>query len=103
MPVRVFPGLLEPLVLVGRVVQRQVDHDAHVALVGLGDEVLELVEGAELGEDRPVVGNVVTAVAQRGIEEGRNPQRIDAEPLQVVEFGDEAGQVSRPIRIAVNE
>ena len=64
-PLGVGAGLLEPLVLVGGVVERQVDDDAHVALVRLRDELAELVERAELGEDRAVVGDVVAAVAQR--------------------------------------
>ena len=42
-----------------------------------------------------VVGDVVPAVAQRARVERRQPQAVDAEPLQVVEPVDEAAQVAR--------
>jgi hypothetical protein len=85
------------------VVQREVDDDPHVALVRLGDQLLELVEGAELGQDRLVVGDVISTVAQRRGEERREPERVDAQPLQVVESRDEAAEVAGAVTIAVDE
>ena len=61
---RIAPGLLEPFVLVGGVVERIVDHDAHVALVCLRHQVFELVQSAELGQDRVEVRDVVAAIPQ---------------------------------------
>ena len=50
--VGIFPGLLEPLVGVRGVVDGQVDDDAHVAFVSLGHQIFELLQRAELGQDR---------------------------------------------------
>jgi hypothetical protein len=102
-PLRVLAGLLEPLVLVRGVVERKVDDDAHVALVRLRDEILELVEGPEFGEDALEVGNVVATVAKRRLVDRGEPQRVDPEPLQVVELREQALQVARPVAITVNE
>ena len=96
-------GLLEPRVLVAGVVHDEVDDDAHAALVGGVDELDEVGEVAELGQDGGVVGDVVAAVAQRGLEEGRQPQAVDAQPLQVVEFGGQALEVADAVAVAVLE
>ncbi len=101
--VGVVAGLLEPRVLVAGVVHDEVDDDAHAALVGGVDEFHEVGEVAELGEDGGVVGDVVAAVAQGRLEEGRQPQAVDAQPLQVVEFGGEAFEVADAVAVAVLE
>ncbi len=56
---------LEPRVLVAGVVHDEVGDDPHAALVGFFDELHEVAEVTELGQDREVVGDVVPAVAQR--------------------------------------
>ncbi|MGX1219798.1 hypothetical protein RKD42_001057 [Streptomyces ambofaciens] len=63
--VRVLAGLLEPRVLVAGVVHDEVDDHAHAALVGRVDELDEVGQVAELGQDGGVVRDVVAAVAQR--------------------------------------
>ena len=77
--------LKEPLVLVGSVVHHHVHHHADVALVGLGNQVVKVGHGAVLRIDVPVVGDVVAEVnLRRGID-GREPDGVDAQFLQVVE------------------
>ncbi len=102
-PVGVLPRLLEPRVLVAGVVHDEVDDHPHTALVGGVDELHEVGEVAELGEHGGVVGDVVSAVAQGGLEEGRQPEAVDAEPLQVVEFGGDALEVADTVAVAVLE
>ena len=102
-PVRVFAGLLEPFVLVRGVVERKVDNNAHIAFVRFRHQVLELLQSAEFRQNRAVVGDVVTAVFEGRIEERRNPQGVDAQPLQVVELGNQTGQITGTVSIAVNE
>ncbi|OEI69691.1 trehalose synthase domain protein [Curtobacterium sp. ER1/6] len=101
--VRVLAGLLEPLVLVRGVVDHHVDHDAHVALVRLRDEFAEVVERAELRQDRAVVRDVVAAVAHRRLEERRQPDGVDAEPLEVVQLADDALDVPDAVAVRVDE
>jgi hypothetical protein len=90
-------------VLVAGVVHDEVDDHAHAALVGGVDELHEVGQVAELRQDGRVVGDVVAAVAQRRLEEGRQPQTVDTQPLQVVELGGQALEVADPVAVAVLE
>ncbi len=89
--------------LVAGVVHDEVDDHAHAALVGRVDELDEVGEVAELGQDGGVVGDVVPAVAQGRLEEGREPEAVHAEPLQVVQFGGQALEVTDAVAVAVLE
>ena len=93
-------GGLEPGMLIGGVVDDELDHDLHAALVGGVEELLEVVEGAVAGIDVDVVGDVVAVVAQGRGEEGKQPEAGDAEVLEVVEFGEEAGEVADAVGVA---
>ena len=77
--------------------------DAHAARVRLLEQLDEVRDRAELRQDRGVVGDVVAAVAQRGWVERRQPQAVDAEPLQVVEPVDQAAQVADAVAVGVGE
>ena len=60
----VLTGLLEPCVLVARVVDDQVGDHPDTAPVGLIDELGHVGNLAVVGQHRPVIGYVVAAVAQ---------------------------------------
>ena len=96
-------GGLKPGMLVGGVVDDELDDDLHVAAMGFGEEVLEVVEGAVAGVDVDVVGDVVAVVAEGRGEEGEEPEAGDAEILEVVEAGDEAGEVADAVAVGVLE
>ena len=76
---------------------------ADAAGVGLGHQPLEVADGAELVQHAVVVRDVVAAVAQRGLEERRQPQAVDAQPLQVVQLLDQPGKVARAVPVGVRE
>jgi hypothetical protein len=101
--VRILPRRQEPGVLVGGVVDREIDHHPHVPRVRLGDDVAEVVDRAVLGQHPREVRDVVAAVAQRRAVEGRHPDGIDAEPLQVVELRGEPLEVAEPVAVRVDE
>ena len=56
---------LEPRVLVGGVIDNKIHHDLEPALVGLGQQLVHIVERAEQGVDVLVVGDVVAIVVLR--------------------------------------
>ena len=58
---------------------------------------------AELRQHAGVVADVVAAVAQRRGEERRQPEAVDAEPLQVVELVGQAAQVAGAVAVGVGE
>src|SRR4051812_15323036 len=94
---------LEPGGLVRGVVHDEVDDHAHAAGVGRLEELLEVLDVPELGQHRGVVADVVATVAQGRGEERRQPEAVDAEPLQVVELVHHAAQVADAVGVAVGE
>ena len=89
--------------LVGGVVHDQVGDDAQAPLVGLLHQLDRVGQVAVLGQDGPEVADVVAAVAERRLVEGQQPQAVDAEPLEIVELGGDAGQVAGAVVVAVEE
>ncbi len=102
-PRRREPRSLEPLVLIGGVIDDELDEHAEAALVRRREEALEIVDRAVARMDRGVIGDVVAVVAQRGREAGQQPQAGDPEPLQVVELLDQAREVADAVVVAVEE
>lgn len=67
------------------------------------DEALEILHRPEIGIDRAVIGDVVAIVAAgRGIER-QQPQRGDAEILQVWQFFGQPGEVADAVMVAVGK
>ena len=66
---------------------------------------IEVLEGAELGRHAGVVGDVVAEVMQRRGIDGREPDGIHAREAgrQVVQPGQDPGQVADPVAVAVGE
>ena len=64
---------------------------------------LEILHRPEIGIDVAVVGDVVAVVAAgRGVER-QQPQRGDAEILQIAEFLGQPGKVADAVIVAVGE
>ena len=96
-------GALEPVVLVGGVVDDEFGDDAQVAPLGLLHEAAEILHGAEVRIDVAVVGNVVAVVAARARIERQQPQRGDAEIAQIIEPLGQPGEIADAVAIAVVE
>ena len=96
-------GGLEPGMGIRGVVDDHVDDDADPALMGLVDQLAEVLHRSVARVDGRVVGDVVAAVAYgRGVE-GRNPHAVHAQPRQVVQTGDEPAQVPDAVAVGVGE
>ena len=93
----------EPRVSVARVVRHPVEDDPDVASVGFGDEEVELVEVTEDRIDVAVVRDVVSVIGHRRGEHRRQPDRIDPEPLEVVEVRHDPTEVADPVAGRVAE
>ena len=99
----VLAGLAEPWVLVAGVVHDQVGDDPDPPPVGVVHQLGHVSYLSVLGQDGPVVRDVVTAVAQRGLVEGQQPNAVDAQPLQVVELAHDARDIARTVVVGVEE
>ncbi len=96
-------GALEPVVLVGGVVDDELGDDAQSALLGFLDEALEILHRPEIGVDVAVVGDVIAVVAARRGIERQQPQRGDAEILQVSQLFRQSGKIADAVIVAVGE
>ena len=96
-------GALEPGVLVGGVVQHQLGDHAQAAVVRAADELGDVAHRPVGRVDRAVVGDVVAVVAERRGVERQQPDRRDAEVLEVVQLRDQALEVADPVAAEVAE
>jgi len=93
----------EPRVLIGGVVGDDVEDHPESDRVRFLDQPPGVVEGAEGRVDVPEVRHVVPAVDLRGRVPGVDPQRVDAEPDQVIQPGPDPLDVADPVAVRVGE
>ena len=71
--------------------------------VGLVDELGDVGHLAVLRQHRPVVGDVIAAVAQRRLVEGQQPDAVDTEPLRYSSLLDDPREVPTAVVVAVEK
>ena len=97
------PRALEPWMLIRRVIADELVDDPDAPAVRILHQLADVSERAVHRVDVGVVGDVVTVVAQRRRIERKQPQRVDAEVLQVGQLLDQAAEIAAAIRIAIHE
>jgi hypothetical protein len=95
--------LAEPAVLDRGVAGHHVHEELEPAGVRLLGQPVELGEVAEDRVDVRVVGHVVAEVGHRRGIDRRQPERVDAEPGQVVEPRADAGEVADAVPVRILE
>ena len=80
--------------LVGGVIDDQLGDDLQPAAMRLVDEVAKVIERAVVGVHVAVVGDVVAVVAQGRRIERQQPDRVDAQLLNVIEPLRESGKIA---------
>ena len=89
--------------LVGAVVGDEVEDEFEASGVDGGEQAVEFGERAEERIDAGVVGDIVAKVGHgRGVD-GRDPDSVDAELDEVVEAGEDAGEVADAVAVCVLE
>ena len=94
---------LKPGMLVGGVVDDELDEHLDVAIVRGADERLEVAQRAVARMHVPIVGDVVAVVLQRRGEKGEQPEAGDPEALQVVELLRQPVKVAAAVVVRVEE
>ena len=89
--------------LIGRVIDDELGDDPDLAPVRFLDEAIEVVQRSVGGVNVLVVGDVVAVVLERRRIEGQQPQRIDAEPLEIRELAGQARKVTDAVGRAVDK
>ena len=85
---------------IGRVVDDEIDDDAHAELLGVVHELDEVAERAVLRVDAVVVGDVVAVVAVGRRVERQQPEAGDAEAGEVVEPPRQPVEVADAVAVA---
>ena len=98
---RVAAGRDEPGVLVGGVVDHEVQNDSNAAFLGLPGQLREVAEVAQPRIHAVVVADVVPVVLPRAGVDGAEPQAAHAEPGEVVQPADQPPQVTDPVTVRV--
>ena len=92
---------LKPWVLIRCVIDDELGDDSHSAAVSFLEKDLEVTEVAVDRIDLVVIGDVVAVILERRWIEREQPERRDAEVLEVIELLGETGKVANAVSIAV--
>ena len=97
------PRRLEPWMLVGRVIDDELGDDPDLAPLRFLDEAVEVLQRSVGGVNVLVVGDVVAVVLERRRIEGQQPERIDAEPLEIRELAGQARKIADTVGRTVDK
>ena len=93
---------LEPFMLVGGVIDDEIDDDANAALLAAMGELDEVAERAVARIDAVIVRDVVAIVlAGRGLKR-HQPDRGDAEPVKIIEPAQQALEIADAVAVGVH-
>jgi len=85
------------------VAEHLVDHHLQAQRMRLGQQAVEVGQGAEQRVHIAVIGDVVAEVGHRRGEERGDPDRVHAQRGHVVQPVDDAGQVAHPVAVGIEE
>src|SRR3954467_8577858 len=82
-------------------VGNEIENNLHLPAMEFGNELIEISERTEDRIDARVVRNIVAEVRHgRGID-WREPNRIDAEPIEIIEARNDSRQISDAVAAGV--
>ena len=84
-------------------VNHQIHHDLNIAFFGFRDQIFHLGQRAEFSGDVLIIGDVIAVVVHWRFINRRQPDDIDTELLQIIEFADDTGQITHTIVIRIAE
>ena len=90
---------LEPRVAIRGVIRDKIHDNSHAPFLRLGDQAVEILHRSIFRVDFVIIRDVVTDVELRAFVDRAQPKDIDPQILQVIEFGQDAGDI--PDAIAV--
>ena len=98
---RILEGFLEPGMFIGSVVENEVDEDEDIPGMCLLEESFEIFVGSITRIDVVIRRNVISVIVHGGFEQRANPNQPDSKTLQIIQFGDDAGDVPDAIVVGI--
>ena len=95
------PALDEPGMLVGGVVHHKVHDDLEAEAVCGREHLVEVFHRAEFGHDIAVIGDVVAVVVVGGFVDGREPDHVRAELLNIRKSCGDARKVADAVAVRI--
>ena len=89
--------------LIRSVVGDVIEQDFQTAAMRVGQQRVEIIEAAEDRIDVGVIADVVAEVRHRRWINRRNPDGVHAEPLQIIEFAPDAGEITDAIAVTIHK
>ena len=87
----------------GGVVEHHVQHQADAALVRFADKLLQILHRAVARVNGTVVGHIIAVVALGRGEERRQPEIVNAQVGEIVQFRGDALQIAEAVTVRVHE
>src|SRR5262245_42524719 len=87
--------------LVGRVIEHQLDDHVHSPFVCGVQKTPEIIKGPVARVDVAVIRYVISVVAERRWKERKEPEAIDPKSFQIVELLDEPREIADAVRVPV--
>ena len=98
----IIAGFPEPWMAVAGMVHYQVHNDPDTTLMGLVDQVLEILKRAVIGVDGIVVGYIVLVISGRGMDR-HQPNAVKAHLLNVIQLSGNTVQIADTVVIGIIE
>src|SRR5258707_6523598 len=96
-------ALLKPGMFVGRMRQDQIHNDLDTAFMGAGDQDAEICVRPKDRINGPIICDVVSEIAHRRFVKRRDPDGINTEGLDVIEFSIDTRDIPSSIAVSVKE
>ncbi len=93
----------KPRVLVGGMVDHQVHHQLQPPLVRRRQQVFEILHGAKLIHDRPVIGDVIAVVVVGGLVNRAHPDHVYPQLPDIVQLALHPAKIADAVAVAVAE
>ena len=94
-------GLEEPRMLVRGVVEHHVQHNFDAAPLCLRKQLAHVLQRSEQRVDVAVIRHVIAVVVLRGAENGRKPDHVNAQRLQIIQAGDDARNIADTVAVGI--
>src|SRR5258707_11550373 len=95
--------ILKPGMFVGGVRQDQINNDLDTAFMGAGDQDAEICVRPKDRINGPIICDVVSEIAHRRFVKRRDPDGINTEGLDVIEFSIDTRDIPSSIAVSVKE
>lgn len=96
-------SLLEPFMLIGRVIDDKIQKDSDTFTLGRRDEVVKVIVRSILFRDCVIIRDVISVIRTRGLVHRADPYQVGTKALDIIQSGRDPIKVSYSIAVGVLE